>query len=476
MGEMKRTIQKRNYVWAAVIATTIILVNPGYSPALEPPTKIQTPDAKSLYEDFLEKYPSDQDRRFAIEDITDQNLLVEIALNDKYCWARDEAVKKMTDQKILAKIADEDKNLRVCLSAVSNITDLKLLEKFAADGRKNKELRWQASYTADMLDDLTSEIDNGHPLLKLRKTVKELADLKHWGDRVKVNISPNVTDKHYGDLSVRTYTVTGRDIEVSIKWTDGTEKPVREVKAKWESSFPSVVEIAYFEEDGFLAPETPISDIIIKFFNEVQFTQAELAVLTENKYAPELWHAAVGRLKDQSLLAKIAVENQDPSVRKEAAGKITDQTRLTEVALATKDFAVSEEAIKKITDQSLLARIGTETKNFFSRIHAFKKMTDQRLLAKIVLEDKDSDDRKGALDRLTDQSLLEKIAVDAEDPEIGRLASVKITDPNILAQLSADKKRRDDFIFKTKLLKAVPIFILAIGVLGVILKFSRKKK
>ena len=243
MGKMKRIIHERNYILAAAIAATIILVNSGYSLALEPSAKTQTPDAKGHYEAFLEKYPFDQDRELAIKDLTDQDLLDEIALNDKYCWARNEAVKKMTDQKILGKIADEDKNLRVCLSAVSNITDLKLLKKFAADANKNKEFRWQASYTADMLDDLASEIDNGHPLLKLRKTVKEIVDLKHWGDRVKVNISPNVTDKHYGDLSVRTYAITGRDIEVSIKWTDGTANSAREVKTTWESSFPSVVEI-----------------------------------------------------------------------------------------------------------------------------------------------------------------------------------------------------------------------------------------
>ena len=66
-------------------------------------------------------------RREAVEKLTDQNLLAEIAKSDKDSVVRIIAVEKLTDQNLLAEIAKNDKDFDVRRGAVEKLTDQNLL-------------------------------------------------------------------------------------------------------------------------------------------------------------------------------------------------------------------------------------------------------------------------------------------------------------------------------------------------------------
>jgi hypothetical protein len=92
--------------------------------------------------------------------------------------------------------------------------------------------------------------------------------------------------------------------------------------------------------------------------------------------------AAVGKLTDQAVLAKIAVQDKVRDVRLAAVKKLTDQAVLAKFALEELD--IGRAAVGKLTDQALLAKIAVEGKYDEAREAAVEKLTDQALLAKIA--------------------------------------------------------------------------------------------
>ena len=87
--------------------------------------------------------------------------------------------------------------------------------------------------------------------------------------------------------------------------------------------------------------------------------------------------AAVKLLADQSVLAKIAVEDTDARVRSAATYRLTDQSLLAKIAVEDKDPGVRSAASSKLTDQSLLARIAIEDEDASVRSVAAGELIDE---------------------------------------------------------------------------------------------------
>jgi len=104
--------------------------------------------------------------------------------------------------------------------------------------------------------------------------------------------------------------------------------------------------------------------------------------------------------EDQGVLAKIALEAEDPSVRARAVEKLTDQALLAKIAVEDKHLSPRAHAVEKLTDQALLAKIAVEDENYNVRHHAVQRLTDQALLAKIAVEDEDPGVRDAATAKL----------------------------------------------------------------------------
>ena len=76
-------------------------------------------------------------KKAAVEKLADQAILKEIALKDSNSELREVAVKKLTDQNVLIEIAKTDKNKWVLYAATKMITDQNVLIEFAKTDKYN---------------------------------------------------------------------------------------------------------------------------------------------------------------------------------------------------------------------------------------------------------------------------------------------------------------------------------------------------
>jgi hypothetical protein len=171
--------------------------------------------------------------------------------------------------------------------------------------------------------------------------------------------------------------------------------------------------------------------------------QALLAKIAVEDTNADVRYLAVKKLTDQAVLAKIAVKDREPYVRRAAVQNLTDQAALAKVAVEDKEWRIRDSAVEKLTDQALLAKIAVEATEASVRPAAVRNLTDQALLAKIAVNDKDPDVREAAVEKLTDQALLAKIAVVDENEWVRRAAVEKLTDQALLAKIAVNDKDSD---------------------------------
>ena len=92
-------------------------------------------------------------------------------------------------------------------------------------------------------------------------------------------------------------------------------------------------------------------------------------------------------LTDQTLLAKIAVEDKDPGVRSAAVGELTDQALLAKFAVEDKKVYVRLAAVEKLRDQAALAKIAEKEEDRFVRAKAIAAMDESNLANKRLAGD-----------------------------------------------------------------------------------------
>lgn len=158
---------------------------------------------------------------------------------------------------------------------------------------------------------------------------------------------------------------------------------------------------------------------------------------------PALRSRAVEKLTDQSMLARVAVQDADVDVRRIATGKLTDQPVLARIAVEDKDVEVRHEAISKLTDQSALAQIASEAKDADTRKAAVGRLRDQAVLVRIGLQDSDAGVRRMAVGKMTDQVSLAKVAVEDAAGDVRRTAIGMLTNQPVLARIAVETRDSD---------------------------------
>ncbi len=167
-----------------------------------------------------------------------------------------------------------------------------------------------------------------------------------------------------------------------------------------------------------------------------------------DRNACEKLDEAVGKLTDQNLLSKIALEcgeSWNSDVGLTAVGKLTDQASIEKIAVESKDNSIRRAAVEKLTDQGLLAKIAIESDFMYADVGrtAVWKLTDQWMLARIAIDGRDAQVRGEAAKKLTDQALLAKIAVESNDETARGTAIEKLTDQSLLTKIADQEKSRD---------------------------------
>lgn len=163
----------------------------------------------------------------------------------------------------------------------------------------------------------------------------------------------------------------------------------------------------------------------------------EIARTDESKY---IRREALSKIADQALLAEIAKIDKDDDVQQAAIEKIDNQDLLAEIAGAECAFYARRLALKKLTDQPALKRIAETDRDRFVRLNAVSQITDQKTLADIARNDPESMVRERAAEKLTDQQSLQNIASTDQVPEVRKAALKKIDNHALLSEIARNDK------------------------------------
>jgi len=329
-------------------------------------------------------------RKRAVEQLTDQSALTDIAKNDRYSDVRLAAVERLTDQSVLTDIARTEMDSAARKVAVGRVLDLGVIDDVA---------KW------DKYSNLRAELNYVDPMVKLGQgqdpdRVAMRAVAVHAGDeKVLADIA-----KH-GDYA---YAET-RAVEVKMLAGVAASTPHHKVA---ESAMATIQD------------ERAISQIAVHSRNS-DVRMSALIRQRELKGRPrpdKMAEAAIRYINDEEVLADIAKNTKYSGVRLLAVRKhLGDQQLLAALVKNGGDAQLRREAMKDLVDQDLLADIANNASSvqyFDTHVVAVERLTDQRLLADIARNHGGSAVRKAAMERLTDQGMLADIVRNNENSEL----------------------------------------------------------
>ena len=309
----------------------------------------QITDQKELAEffknDTQDNASLNEEYNRAVEKIKDKELLLDIALNAKNFYVREKAVEIITDQNDLINIAKNVANDSLGAKAVWKITNPDGLNDVAKNAKTNiARINAIEKITDTGVLTYISKNDEGGFVRGAAKT--RLIELGEIPDKVSLE-----------QLAVN-------DVQ-----------PVRLMAVANITDENVLFSIAYKDKDEHVRSEA------IKRITD----QKKLI-----KYVKDCPHGfyyaartALEKIKDESVMRKIALKHKEESARRAAVEFISDQKTLISIAKKDSDTFVRSDAAQKITDQNVLYEL-SRTGPKYAREMAIQTLTDKAILKKIV--------------------------------------------------------------------------------------------
>jgi hypothetical protein len=256
------------------------------------------------------------------------------------------------------------------------------------------------------------------------------------------------------------------DPKVREAAVDQLEDPVLLSRIAKTDKSAEVRQAAVFNKN--LKDETLLAEIAIKDGDEGVAdvavdrvaSQVLLGRIASNARHESVREGAVQRLEDQAILVEIVEHDSSALVREAAAQRVTDARTLARLALNAADDTVREIAVSSpsLKDEMVLARVAWKDKNLNVCLAAIRRLTDQRSLAEIASTHRDPGvSREEAARRLTDQDLLAKLAKNATEWGVRDIAVLHLEDQELLEEIArtdADSKVRADAAKRLRELQA----------------------
>lgn len=251
--------------------------------------------------------PNYQARIKAVNNLTDQNVLYKVALEDISYEVKIAALNKISDQNIISRLIFESYEPNLCLEALNKITDQNILYKLSMEG-SNLNLRIAA----------TNKITDQKLINSL---VAESKDYKLRSELIN-KISDQST----------LYTIALNDLSYNVKL----------------AAFNKITDQNLINK---LATESKERNLILEAVVKVsdQNTLYKIASENDDYY---IRSEALNRI-NQSYLAKLAVESEELSLRLKVSDMLTNQTELLYVTQNASDPTIREEAFNKLNNNSL---------------------------------------------------------------------------------------------------------------------------
>jgi hypothetical protein len=337
---------------------------------------IERISAQPILADLAKTAKPNEIRLAAIAKISDQALLADVAKVDRSSDIRSAALAKLTDETLLVDVAMSDEYGEYCLEAIKHLAEIK--DSWLA--QKVVGIANTTHFVACRLNELQAAIKK----FTDQALLTDLAKQANF-EKIRLAAAETITDQALlADLAVNAKPDVVRKVAVK-KITDQT----------------LIAAIAQKDEDWFIG-------------------EAVTKIIT-----------------DQTLLTDLAMNAESDDVRLAAAEKLSDQTLeqkiLVDVAMNRKYFG--SQIVEKISDQEPLGRLAVNAESDDVRLAAAKKLTDQahaqKLLADLAKEGNSSFNeriRMEAVARITDQTLLANLAMNAASDDARVAAAEKIAD------------------------------------------------
>lgn len=339
----------------------------------------------------------------AVETLSDNNKLYSAAAKSPYSDVRYAAVKRMTDQHLLYKLVtavylNEQLYYDESLAAVDNISDDQLLEQLAV-GHKQERIRKQAClHLKDQ--ELLYSIACTDPRDDVRSAASsQLHDNKLWIKLLDATQGNGVVDSN-----IRYYALTNlseisdqmlRDIALREK------SPNIAIKAA-----SRITDMSMLREVALRSNYQIREACVCRILSVIeQYDQKQLAAVAQNDKLWEVRKYAVERLDDQAVLTQVAVTEKESSikdneVRKAAVKRISDQSSLQRIAFAQGPTLVREIAIEKLDDPEIKTQIALQDTECAIPLYIMDNYSTPTLLAKVCCFAKNNLSRRVALKKL----------------------------------------------------------------------------
>jgi len=311
---------------------------------------------------------SDQEvRKAAIEQLTDQAILAEIAKTDKECAVCQVAVKRLTDQALLAEIVKTNKKSEVREAAVEKISDQALLAEIA---RTDRDMYVCVKALQRMTD---------------QALIIEIAK-KYRAEELQEKVVSLVSDKSLLS-SIALGSMSGRArLAAADKLAD---------QAAAQAAYADIAKNVFGGDfDVRPAATDKITDRAI--LNDLAKTASDIEVR---------WRALL-KLNDQEAFALAIKNDKDARLRLAILEKLREQTALADVAKNDTSWLNRGVAASLLKDQALaqavFLELATKSDIWHIRRDAAKKLTDKSVLAEITKNDNNQEVRHAAVSRLSE--------------------------------------------------------------------------
>ena len=259
--------------------------------------------------------------RACFERLTDQELLAKVAIEMRDSEIRRAAVCKVTDQAALARIFFEAEDNGAGYAAFMKLTTPELLEKVAADHKnKSVQLIYKFIRGFDSVPEwhrnrLMGDMLPAFRVLNDPEVVKELGEIvsikADWSSRRKTYSTPDGTKLQAGER---------------FGFLIGVTKQPRQSAHSWETYYPEF-QVYVQQLPHFRPANVHVEDLLGPAFGVLSQGVLTRISLEEGRHN-NVRKAAVQKLTDETVLANIVREDKDLEVR-QAAQKRLDMLHRT---------------------------------------------------------------------------------------------------------------------------------------------------
>jgi hypothetical protein len=350
--------------------------------------------------------------RTAFDMLNNQTILLDITLkNKKY---RADAIKKLTDQSVILSIALNHPDNYIRATAIHKLTDKNILEKIAMS---NSEDKLAAAFALNEQGDRAMLIyiaTSDKSVLNRQNALALLTDESIIADIAKTDEDWKVRKNAIERLTDQTLLT---DIAIN---NEGNESKIAIEKITDRSRLIDVAQKAKSASIRFYAA--------VKLDDENIIKKACYDIVTNSAYHrhgnyKDIMLNAASRLTDQALLADCAKKphvffdynrHGVSEIVRAVFNNLTSQEMLVDVANNSEDTSFRIAAVEKLADKALLVDYVKNSPDAGIRLAAAKNLPEREGLGYIAQNDKDNLARKQAIEIMTDQSLLSGLANDSD--------------------------------------------------------------